>query len=154
MSTPAAAGASSNAGPYTIRWQFINHSNDRRSNLTQVKSHVMRVYMRQKKEEHSESSAGEMNPICTSKRMSPKIDRGAKRKYARKAMNSGSIDQSKQHAILCSEEIRHGIQNRNKLLNDSTTFSPSTVVPLHVPADYLPHNTTPFPSQEISGFST
>ncbi|KAF4770879.1 hypothetical protein N7455_009259 [Penicillium solitum] len=127
MSTTA-AGASSNAGSSTIRWQFINQSNDRRSNLTQVKRHVMREYMRQKKEEHCESRIREINPVCASKRMPPNIDRGTK------------------------QEIRHGIETQNKLLNDSPAFNPFPAVPFLGPADYIPYNTPPFPSQTICGF--
>lgn len=151
MSTTA-AGASSNAGSSTIRWQFINQSNDRRSNLTQVKRHVMREYMRQKKEEHCESRIREINPVCASKRMPPNIDRGTKRKYERKAIKHGSINQSKHHLILYTEEIRHGIETQNKLLNDSPAFNPFPAVPFLGPADYIPYNTPPFPSQTICGF--
>ncbi|KAL4897174.1 hypothetical protein BDV59DRAFT_198594 [Aspergillus ambiguus] len=37
-------------GPSQMRWQFIDTSKNRRSNLTQVKRHVMQEYMRQKRQ--------------------------------------------------------------------------------------------------------
>ncbi|KAE8146355.1 hypothetical protein BDV25DRAFT_162647 [Aspergillus avenaceus] len=43
------ASDTSAAGPSNIQWQFIDASNNSRSNLTQVKRHVMQQYMRQKR---------------------------------------------------------------------------------------------------------
>ncbi|KAL5357662.1 hypothetical protein BJX96DRAFT_23022 [Aspergillus floccosus] len=40
--------------PSPMRWQFIDASNNRRSNLTQVKRHVMQEYLRQKRQDAGE----------------------------------------------------------------------------------------------------
>ncbi|KAJ5577582.1 uncharacterized protein N7459_006546 [Penicillium hispanicum] len=49
MSNPDRGGSSKPQETSNTRWQFIDASKNRRSNLTQVKRHVMQEYMRQKK---------------------------------------------------------------------------------------------------------
>ncbi|KAJ5386647.1 hypothetical protein N7509_009188 [Penicillium cosmopolitanum] len=64
-----------------VRWQFIDSSNNSRSNLTQVKRHVMQEYMRQKKGDSQQAKRGR-----------PKATRAAKRKSTRKATQSTPQD--------------------------------------------------------------
>ena len=66
----------SRANSSPTRWQFIDTSNNSRSNLTQVKRHVMQEYMRQKRQDTDsnpertvdESSISEHRPRRQSKR--------------------------------------------------------------------------------------
>lgn len=67
-----------------MRWQFIDASDNSRSNLTQVKRHVMQEYMRQKKGS-SRNSESEEDSSRPTKRGRPKKTRAAKRKYTKKA---------------------------------------------------------------------
>ncbi|KAJ5988862.1 hypothetical protein N7481_004072 [Penicillium waksmanii] len=93
MSDSGPAGSSDKASTdnpqaSNVRWQFIDSSNNRRSNLTQVKRHVMQEYMRQKKgdSQQGEDEEEEENaPIRPAKRGRPKSNRAAKRKSTRKA---------------------------------------------------------------------
>lgn len=73
-----------------MRWQFINASNNSRSNLTQVKRHVMQEYMRQKKgdPQHGEDEE-EVATVRPAKRGRPKLTRAAKRK-SNKRMTRGA----------------------------------------------------------------
>lgn len=70
------------------RWQFIDASDNSRSNLTQVKRHVMQEYMRQKKggSRNSESEEDQSRP--TTKRGRPKKTRAAKRRSTTKTAES------------------------------------------------------------------
>ncbi|KAI2792729.1 hypothetical protein POX_b02771 [Penicillium oxalicum] len=54
----------------SVRWQFIDASNNSRSNLTRVKRHVMQEYMRQKKggSRNSESEDDQSRPVATGRR--------------------------------------------------------------------------------------
>jgi hypothetical protein len=72
--------ATSNAS--SVRWQFIDSSNNSRSNLTQVKRHVMQEYMRQKKGGTRQSESEEEQPRA--KRGRPKKTRAAIRKSEKK----------------------------------------------------------------------
>ncbi|KAJ5103414.1 hypothetical protein N7532_003943 [Penicillium argentinense] len=73
------------------RWQFIDASNNSRSNLTQVKRHVMQEYMRQKKGSPRRSeSEDEKISSHPAKRGRPKKIRAAKRKSARKVTHDRS----------------------------------------------------------------
>lgn len=77
----AADSGSSNTtkGPANVRWQFIDSSNNSRSNLTQVKRHVMQEYMRQKKGT-SHNSESEEDTSGRPKRGRPKKTRAGKRR--------------------------------------------------------------------------
>ncbi|KAJ5174504.1 uncharacterized protein N7482_000381 [Penicillium canariense] len=87
--------ASDNGGSGTtpdtahIRWQFIDASNNSRSNLTQVKRHVMHEYMRQKKGT-SGNSESEEDSSRPAKRGRSKKTRAAKRKSAKGAAEPGT----------------------------------------------------------------
>ncbi|KAJ5276687.1 hypothetical protein N7524_002840 [Penicillium chrysogenum] len=68
---------------FNVRWQFIDSSNNSRTNLTQVKRHVMQEYMRQKKGGTRQSESEEEGPRA--KRERPKKTRVAKRRPEKKA---------------------------------------------------------------------
>ena len=68
---------------FNVRWQFIDSSNNNRTNLTQVKRHVMQEYMRQKKRGTRQSESEEEKPRA--KRGRPKKTRVAKRRPEKKA---------------------------------------------------------------------
>lgn len=67
---------------FNVRWQFIDSSNNNRTNLTQVKRHVMQEYMRQKKRGTRQSESEEEKPRA--KRGRPKKTRVAKRRPEKK----------------------------------------------------------------------
>ncbi|KAE8355196.1 hypothetical protein BDV28DRAFT_55896 [Aspergillus coremiiformis] len=58
-----------------MQWQFIDASNNRRSNLTQVKRHVMQQYMRQKRASDQAGSNDPENPAEESHHAPPKATR-------------------------------------------------------------------------------
>ncbi|OQD89586.1 hypothetical protein PENANT_c002G00296 [Penicillium antarcticum] len=66
-----------------MRWQFIDSSNNSRTNLTQVKRHVMQEYMRQKKGGSRQSESEEETP--QPKRGRPKKTRASKRNIEKKS---------------------------------------------------------------------
>ncbi|OJJ39332.1 hypothetical protein ASPWEDRAFT_49348 [Aspergillus wentii DTO 134E9] len=73
-----------NAEPPQMRWQFIDASNNSRSNLTQVKRHVMQEYMRQKRQDTSQHQSDDENQpegqtSQQKKRRRPKRTRGSKK---------------------------------------------------------------------------
>jgi hypothetical protein len=78
MSASLGQTASSVPDASNVRWQFIDSSNNSRTNLTQVKRHVMQEYMRQKKvvARQSESEEETQRP----KRGRPKKTRSAQRR--------------------------------------------------------------------------
>ncbi|KAJ5887867.1 hypothetical protein N7495_007908 [Penicillium taxi] len=80
----------SNTDSANMRWQFIDSSNNSRSNLTQVKRHVMQEYMRQKKS--SPGSDSEEEGSHQSKRSRPKKTSTLKRKSAKKKDESDGAD--------------------------------------------------------------
>ncbi|KAI3177016.1 hypothetical protein DTO027I6_1917 [Penicillium roqueforti] len=69
------------------RWQFIDSSKNRRTNLTQVKRHVMQEYMRQKKGGTRQSESEEEAPQA--KRGERRKTRGAQRRSEKKANSDG-----------------------------------------------------------------
>lgn len=83
MSTPDAVNSCNMPDGSNARWQFIDTSNNSRSNLTQVKRHVMQEYMRQKKGGR-QSDSDEDNIRVKPKRGRPKKTRVATRKSTRK----------------------------------------------------------------------
>jgi hypothetical protein len=88
MSDSGPASSSDKPQASNVRWQFIDSSNNSRSNLTQVKRHVMQEYMRQKKGDLQPGEGEEeeeAEPIRPAKRGRPKSTRAAKRKSTRKA---------------------------------------------------------------------
>ncbi|KAJ5163641.1 uncharacterized protein N7500_005471 [Penicillium coprophilum] len=90
MSSSPANAASNAPDASTVRWQFIDSSNNSRSNLTQVKRHVMQEYMRQKKGGTRQSESEEEQPRA--KRGRPKKTRAAIRKSEKKLKSDGAND--------------------------------------------------------------
>ncbi len=85
------SGSSNTAkDPPNVRWQFIDSSNNSRSNLTQVKRHVMQEYMRQKKGT-LRNSESEEDTSSRPKRGRPKKTRAGKR---RSTGTSAGVDTS------------------------------------------------------------
>ncbi|KAJ5105832.1 hypothetical protein NUU61_003179 [Penicillium alfredii] len=86
MPTAPDKPASSNPPePSNMRWQFIDASNNSRSNLTQVKRHVMQEYMRQKKgDSRSSESEDDTSQHPQTKLGRPKRTRASTRKLERK----------------------------------------------------------------------
>lgn len=70
-----------------VRWQFIDSSNNSRTNLTQVKRHVMQEYMRQKKGGTRQSESEEEAP--QPKRGRPKKTRSAQQTSEKKLKSDG-----------------------------------------------------------------
>ncbi|CAG8887954.1 unnamed protein product [Penicillium egyptiacum] len=62
MSSSLDKAASNAPDAFNVRWQFIDSSNNSRTNLTQVKRHVMQEYMRQKKGGTRQSESEEETP--------------------------------------------------------------------------------------------
>ncbi|KAJ6071898.1 hypothetical protein N7499_009912 [Penicillium canescens] len=83
MSNPSDQPSSSNQDTSNMRWQFIDSSNNSRTNLTQVKRHVMQEYMRQKKGGSRQSESEDETPHP--KRGRPKKSRASKRNTGNKS---------------------------------------------------------------------
>ncbi|KAJ5960463.1 uncharacterized protein N7479_007613 [Penicillium vulpinum] len=96
MSTFSDNTASNAPGTSNVRWQFIDSSNNSRTNLTQVKRHVMQEYMRQKKSGTRQSESEEEQPRA--KRGRPKKTRGATRRSERKAKSDGDNNNNQTRA--------------------------------------------------------
>lgn len=142
---PDPKGATSSTENPNTRWQFIDSSNNSRSNLTQVKRHVMQEYMRQKKGGSRQSSESEEEPACTSKQGRPKNARAAKRISARKAEKVRSRDHS-EPIILPSEDAEANIQDIPLHREASTSFNISAGIPT-LASTPLPHHASPRPPQ-------
>ncbi|KAJ5944064.1 hypothetical protein N7516_004232 [Penicillium verrucosum] len=87
MSTSLDQTAGNAPDASNARWQFIDSSNNSRTNLTQVKRHVMQEYMRQRKGGARQSESEEEAP--RPKRGRPKKTRGAQRRSDKKAKSDG-----------------------------------------------------------------
>lgn len=85
MSNSDGGNSSSQQDAANTRWQFIDASDNRRSNLTQVKRHVMQEYMRQKKGGSRQSESEEELSRPPPKRGRPKKDRAGKQKSVKNA---------------------------------------------------------------------
>ena len=96
MSTSLDQIASNAPDASSVRWQFIDSSNNSRSNLTQVKRHVMQEYMRQKKGGARQSESEEEAP--RPKRGRPKKTRGAQRRSDKKAKSDGDNNNNQPRA--------------------------------------------------------
>ncbi|KAJ5093362.1 hypothetical protein N7456_009223 [Penicillium angulare] len=79
MSAPDQISASNTPGASNVRWQFIDSSNNSRSNLRQVKRHVMQEYMRHKKSGARQSESEGEIPRPRPKRGRPRKNRIEKR---------------------------------------------------------------------------
>ncbi|KGO69383.1 hypothetical protein PITC_065190 [Penicillium italicum] len=87
MSTSLDQTATNAPDASNVRWQFIDSTNNRRTNLTQVKRHVMQEYMRHKKCSARQSDSEEEAPRL--KRGRPKKNRGAQPRSEKKAKSEG-----------------------------------------------------------------
>ncbi|KAJ6093209.1 hypothetical protein N7486_008498 [Penicillium sp. IBT 16267x] len=94
MSNPDGGNSSSQPDASNTRWQFIDASDNRRSNLTQVKRHVMQEYMRQKKGDSRQSESDEETTRPPPKRGRPRKDRAGKHKTARNAKKQSASSAS------------------------------------------------------------
>jgi hypothetical protein len=147
-------GASNAAeDPANTRWQFIDASDNSRSNLTQVKRHVMQEYMRQKKggSRNSESEEDQSRP--TTKRGRPKKSRAAKRRSTKKTAES---DQSSSQPKLATKKATTAKEEDAPA--DSKEIGPDDIleaIDALVAADIpettaaLPFRTSPVQSQEF-----
>lgn len=153
MAAPEQGGASSAEDSANTRWQFIDASENSRTNLTQVKRHVMQEYMRQKKggSRNSESEEDQSRP--TTKRGRPKKTRAAKRRSTKKTaesdQSSSQPKSARRTAIDAKEEDAPA---------DSEEVGPDDIVEAIdalLPADIsetsaaLPFRTSPVQSQEF-----
>jgi hypothetical protein len=92
MSNTSDDAITSNPDAPNVRWQFIDSSNNSRTNLTQVKRHVMQEYMRQKKgSRHSESEEERSQP----KRGRPKKTRPKRSAGKKTRSDSDSNDHTR-----------------------------------------------------------
>ncbi|CAI7654746.1 unnamed protein product [Penicillium discolor] len=96
MSTSLGQTASNAPDASNVRWQFIDSSNNSRTNLTQVKRHVMQEYMRQKKGGARQSESEEEAP--RPKRGRPKKTRGTQRRSDKKAKSDGDSNNNEPRA--------------------------------------------------------
>lgn len=132
-------------------WQFIDSSNNSRSNLTQVKRHVMHEYMRQKRQddgtqETEEKSSKSHNTRPRTKR--PKA--GQKTKKKRTDSTESECGQLAQEPQSCSEISISG-QRPNLPLSQAIDYTPAIrcqLVSVFLDA-YLPSVSNPH--QRIGG---
>ncbi|CAL5867583.1 uncharacterized protein PFLUO_LOCUS1802 [Penicillium psychrofluorescens] len=118
-----------------MRWQFIDASNNSRSNLTQVKKHVMQQYMRQKKGSDSQKSEGEEDEAQPVQR--PKRGRPRKKRIAKhiKAYDSGSNDLvSDETASVDVEEFARSASSDLSLADNAAVSLPFHVPPIDTPS--------------------
>ncbi|KAJ5818459.1 hypothetical protein N7474_004050 [Penicillium riverlandense] len=111
-----------------MRWQFIDTSKNSRSNLTQVKKHVMQQYMRQKKGSGSQKSEGEdeAQSVQRSKRGRPKKNRIARRN---KVKDSNDLV-SDENAGVDVEEMDRSASSDASLADNAAIDLPFQVSPI------------------------
>ncbi|KAJ5648370.1 hypothetical protein N7490_004742 [Penicillium lividum] len=147
MSNPSGGNTSNSSNG---RWQFIDASDNRRSNLTQVKRHVMQEYMRQKKGESRQSDGEEDTNRPPPKRGRPKKANTLKRKSAKNAKNDN------QSASNASTEESGPLSTEGSVLDDVETTQdwyhgiPTSSHP-HTPFYQLPFR-DPLPETQGSPF--
>jgi hypothetical protein len=100
MAASDQGGASKAEDFANMRWQFIDASDNSRSNLTQVKRHVMQEYMRQKKGSSRNSESEEDQSRPTTKRGRPKKTRAAKRRSTKKTAESDQSSSQQKTATM------------------------------------------------------
>ncbi|KAJ5390294.1 uncharacterized protein N7496_001362 [Penicillium cataractarum] len=149
MAAPDKESSSTTQDPANMRWQFIDASDNSRSNLTQVKRHVMQEYIRQKKGS-SRNSESEEDSSPPTKRGRPKKTRAAKRKYTKKAAGAdkGSNQPKPAKSKAAAEEEEAAPADIEEIAQDiiSEAVDPSLVVEKTVA---LPFRTSPLQSQEF-----
>ncbi|KAJ5338305.1 hypothetical protein N7452_005033 [Penicillium brevicompactum] len=147
--------SSSNDAP-SVRWQFIDSSNNSRSNLTQVKRHVMQEYMRQKKGGSRQSESDEERP--QPKRGRPKKAR-AKRTPAKKARSDSDSNERKPQKQTTKKEISppaEDIDDVEEIVRETDFSSNLQFNEPHDGAVFLPFRPSPqsdtfFPDTYIPG---
>ncbi|CAG8233149.1 unnamed protein product [Penicillium salamii] len=138
-----------------VRWQFIDSSNNSRSNLTQAKRHVMQEYMRQKKGGSKQSDSDEERP--QPKRGRPRKTR-AKRTGKKAKSDSDSNERNNQQKstkdVISSEEPADEEIVRDILGSASNTqFSEASDGALFLPYRPSPDSDAFFPPDSDSYFS-
>ncbi|KAJ5835058.1 hypothetical protein N7447_001084 [Penicillium robsamsonii] len=131
MSSPP-SNVSNAPDPSPVRWQFIDSSNNSRSNLTQVKRHVMQEYMRQKKGGARQSESEEEQPRA--KRGRPKKTRAAIRKSEKKVKSDGDYNigqfrarRSTRKQVTYKEDLIVQV-NRDMFASNPISSDPSLIV--------------------------
>ncbi|PLB52801.1 sigma-70 region 2 family protein [Aspergillus steynii IBT 23096] len=106
MSNESAAEDSKQAAPESsqMRWQFIDASDNSRSNLTQVKRHVMQEYMRQKRDNEQDDQE------------SPEPTKSARQPTHRQSRKPRS---SAKNVKNVNEKAKKGKKNNGEKQNDS-----------------------------------
>lgn len=155
------SGPSGEAGAAQTRWQFIDTSKNSRSNLTQVKRHVMQEYMRQKKGD-SHLSDEEIEAPPRRKRGRPrkseanKRDLASKSKASKGSSNKQRSQSSDEDVAVDVDEIDHSIISTSTAgstqgsTQANETEAPEQTFPLRmIASDFglMPHN-----GQFSSGF--
>ncbi|CAG7957332.1 unnamed protein product [Penicillium nalgiovense] len=121
-----------------VRWQFIDSSNNSRTNLTQVKRHVMQEYMRQKKGGTRQSESEEEEPRA--KRGRPKKTRVAKRRPEKKAKSDDDNNNNQPRArrstrkqVTYKEDLNVEV-NCDVFASDPISSDPALIEPNDVPS--------------------
>ncbi|KAJ6187774.1 hypothetical protein N7519_002682 [Penicillium mononematosum] len=136
---------------FNVRWQFIDSSNNSRTNLTQVKRHVMQEYMRQKKggTRQSESEEEELR----AKRGRPKKTQ-AKRRPEKKAKSDDDNNNNQPRArrstrkqVTYKEDINAEV-NCDVLASNPISSNPALIEPNDVPS-YPPSRSSSAQSQDV-----
>ncbi|KGO42098.1 hypothetical protein PEX1_077310 [Penicillium expansum] len=135
MSTSLDQAGSNAPDASNVRWQFIDSSNNSRTNLTQVKRHVMQEYMRQKKGSARQSESEEEAP--RPKRGRPKKTRGAQRKTEKKAKSDGE-NNSQPHARRSTRKQSTRKEELNVEVNCDVLVSPISSEPALIESNDMP----------------
>ncbi|KAJ5514068.1 hypothetical protein N7463_003620 [Penicillium fimorum] len=150
-SSPNNASNAPDASP--VRWQFIDSSNNSRSNLTQVKRHVMQEYMRQKKGGARQNESEEEQPRA--KRGRPKKTRAAIRKSEKNVKSDGDYNNGQSRArrstrkqVTYKEDLIVQV-NRNMLASNPISSDPSLVISDDMPS-FAPFRPSSAQSHDLS----
>lgn len=93
--SPESADSNDKPQAPNMRWQFIDASNNSRTNLTQVKRHVMQEYMRQKKGDSPQGEVEEEDvAVRPARRGRPRLTRAAQRKSSKKTTKGANESKS------------------------------------------------------------
>ncbi|CAG7960265.1 unnamed protein product [Penicillium olsonii] len=133
-----------------VRWQFIDSSNNSRSNLTQVKRHVMQEYMRQKKGSPRQSESDEERP-------QPKRGRPRKPRAKRAAKKAKSDSDSKERKAQPKSKDVSAEPADEEIVRDipgftSTQASEASESTLFLP--FRPSHPDAFYQDYVSGYNT
>jgi hypothetical protein len=138
---------------FNVRWQFIDSSNNSRTNLTQVKRHVMQEYMRQKKGGTRQSESEEEEPRA--KRGRPKKTRVAKRRPEKKSKSDDDSNNNQPRArrstrkqVTYKEDINVEV-NCDVFASNPISSDPVLIEPNDVPS-CPPSRSSSTQSQDVS----